>query len=75
MAREQCAWDEGLYLGNFTDCAGDPCDSTLIGACCLPSGQCVEVNQAECNQLAGGFQGIGTTCLAIRCEPDGLPLP
>ncbi len=42
--------------------------NALAGACCLPDGTCVEVqNQNACNSLGGTFQGGGTSCANVVC--------
>ncbi|NNF44866.1 MAG: choice-of-anchor E domain-containing protein [Phycisphaerales bacterium] len=60
------------------------------GACCLPSGACVEVIQTRCEMAAdltdpldpdglignGTYQGDGTTCDAVMCpQPGACCLP
>jgi hypothetical protein len=41
----------------------------ILGACCLPDGDCVIVTPDTCVTLGGSYQGDGTTCDANRCEP------
>ena len=51
----------GTYLGDFTDCTGDPC---LLprGACCV-SGVCLDnLTEADCLATPGVYQGDGSTC-------------
>lgn len=38
-----------------------------IGACCLTDGSCVSVTAADCQFLAGQFQGVGATCGQVEC--------
>jgi FlgD Ig-like domain len=40
----------------------------IVGACCLPSGECVELDRVEC-QASGHWQGAGTTCASFQCVP------
>jgi hypothetical protein len=45
----------------------------LIGACCLPDGSCVILDQASCVGLTGTYGGDGTTCSTIaHCSPTKL---
>ncbi|MBP7935310.1 MAG: hypothetical protein KA354_11740 [Phycisphaerae bacterium] len=44
------------------------------GACCLPSGECVEVNSFECQAQDGSFMGADTTCAEANC-PQPCPKP
>ncbi|QQS07891.1 MAG: multicopper oxidase domain-containing protein [Phycisphaerales bacterium] len=51
------------------------------GACCLPTGICVETTAANCATQGGAYQGNATTCAGTSCpivlQPfvDALPLP
>lgn len=59
----------GIYAGDGTDCDDNVCDP---GACCMPDGSCQDVVQAECIELGGTFQGIGTDCATAGCpQPQG----
>ena len=50
----------GYYLGDGTDCTGDPC---AHGACCLPDDTCVtHLSQEDCEMQGGAFEGYGTRC-------------
>jgi len=43
-----------------------------VGACCLPSGQCIETTVSDCQSQGGTFQGDGTTCATAGCvQPTG----
>ena len=57
----------------------DPCDGggtppggegEPIGACCLPSGQCIETGITNCDSQGGEFRGEGSTCEGSDC-PSG----
>ena len=42
--------------------------NAAAGACCLPDGTCVDVQNANaCNSLGGTFQGGGTSCAKVDC--------
>lgn len=43
--------------------------ATGDGACCLPSGNCVQVSGAACWQQGGVYQGDGTACATVNCPP------
>ena len=51
------------------------------GACCLPSGACVETTAGDCALQGGVYQGNGTPCEGTSCNiiltpfVDPLPLP
>ena len=55
--------DLGVLLGNW-----GPCPPPIIGACCLPTGGCIETTLDECLQIGGVFQGPGTPC-DVFCPP------
>lgn len=38
-----------------------------LGACCLPSGNCLLLSSADCATQAGTYQGDGVSCLAVEC--------
>lgn len=40
------------------------------GACCQPSGTCIETTESGCLALGGSFQGALTSCISANC-----PLP
>lgn len=43
------------------------------GACCLAGGLCELVtDEGACTELGGNFQGYGTICSEIECDPCGL---
>ncbi len=75
-----CAMNLGTYLGDGSDCTGDPC-LPAIGACCHHDATCSEELPVACAVGDGTFQGNGTSCLPGLCpvvlEPfvDPLPIP
>ncbi len=40
-----------------------------VGACCLPDGSCSLDSQANCEAAGGVFQGDGTVCEDVVCQP------
>ena len=52
----------GAYLGDNTDCAGNPCNPT--GACCIGT-DCTTTTQDDCG---GTWLGAGTGCGASTCS-------
>ncbi|MFQ5430374.1 MAG: hypothetical protein ACE5E1_08705 [Phycisphaerae bacterium] len=38
-----------------------------VGACCLPSGDCLTVTASDCASFSGFFQGEGLTCGVAPC--------
>jgi hypothetical protein len=46
-----------------------------VGACCLPSGQCLSVNQFDCDGQGGDFIGVDTSCVMIECSTVRLGVP
>jgi hypothetical protein len=73
------AWT-GLGVGLPPPTTGDPCVVVPPGACCLPTGSCVEVGTAaQCEDFDGVFQGPGSDCDSAPCTafdgacclPDG----
>ena len=56
---------EGTWLGAFSDCTGDPCNSgNPQGACCVGT-FCTETTQGDCS---GDWLGAGTTCIGDPCS-------
>ena len=51
----------------FIYCGGSP-----IGACCLPSGDCLLTDRVQCAWEDGLFYGAGTTCDSVECP--GVPV-
>jgi len=46
-----------------------------VGACCLANGQCVSVNQFDCDAQSGDFIGPSTSCLMIDCPTLSVQAP
>jgi len=63
--------DEDNDVTGETCCAAPP--DGEIGACCLPTGACVDVPESECVASGGDFRGIGTTCATVVCDEEGCP--
>ena len=67
LSEDSCTDMGGEYLGIDTDCVSTPCAPE--GACCLPSGSCVDIREAgetTCNNLGGVFQ-LGRLCIDDVC--------
>jgi len=53
---------------------------TTDGACCLPSGLCITLDETDCDVAGGTFGGIGASCVGFACPPsnddcaDALPI-
>ena len=45
------------------------CETLASGACCLPSGACINVTAAGCEAAFGAYQGDGTVCGDVACTP------
>jgi len=60
--------DEDNAVFDETCCTG-PSDE--IGACCLPTGACIDVPESECFAVGGDFHGAGTTCATTDCSEPG----
>lgn len=65
-----------IRLGAFTD--GDTgsgtmsvsCAAYAAGACCIGTSQCVDgLLPPDCDQFGGTFQGNGTDCVDVDCDP------
>jgi len=39
------------------------------GACCLPDGSCTEATGEDCNAAGGIYQGNGSDCASVTCQP------
>ncbi len=59
----------GVYQGNGTTCSTLPNGCLYSGACCLPSGACLDTTPTICLLENGTFQGLGTTCATTNCPP------
>lgn len=58
-------------MGEGTSCASTTCFP--VGACCLADGACIgPIAIADCQIVAGTFQGDGTSCATASCpQPVG----
>ncbi len=66
-----CVGFGGTYVGNSVACG--PSASCPLGACCLPTGECVAgQSQPQCAGSGGTFQGVASTCAPNNCpQPTG----
>ncbi|HNQ22155.1 MAG TPA: hypothetical protein PKK06_03585 [Phycisphaerae bacterium] len=61
----------GQFIGYGT-CAGDPCSSYVLGACCLPNGDCELLTDEVCVSYGGSYRG-DPTCQGVDCtQPPPL---
>ncbi|MCK6457981.1 MAG: IPT/TIG domain-containing protein [Phycisphaerae bacterium] len=56
----------GTLLGVGVPCSA-PCTTTI--ACCLPTGPCLQVTDADCIALGGTSAGPGSNCASASCAP------
>ena len=68
-AKMECEASGGEYKGDGSQCQGVLHPWTTIdwlcvalGACCMPSGECVAVSADECDAAGGAWSGAGTEC-------------
>ncbi|MBK9119984.1 MAG: hypothetical protein IPM18_10365 [Phycisphaerales bacterium] len=59
-----CLTAGGIYKGDGSRC--DPVNP-CVGACCLPTGGCVETTPADCGASSGTYGGDGTSCASTPC--------
>ena len=60
----------GVYLGDNTTCAGNPCDTTPAGRCCYDdglSGECSVTTETACDSAGGVYGGDDTDCTGCPC--------
>ncbi|MDG2199552.1 MAG: M12 family metallo-peptidase, partial [Phycisphaerales bacterium] len=57
----------GTYLGDGSDCSGDPCAPDPTGGCCNGT-SCSVSTQADCS---GNYLGDGTSCSGNPCDTSG----
>jgi spore coat protein A len=80
LTAADCAVAGGVYKGDGTVCATNPC-ATATGACCATNGTCTTGSQTQCAGSGGTYQGDGTSCspnpCSIQLAPflDALPIP
>ena len=56
----------GTFLGDGTDCSGDPCTPT--GACCFGDLCQEDFTEADCTGFGGTYVGDGTDCSGDPCD-------
>jgi hypothetical protein len=61
----------GTYLGDDTDCAGDPCAPDPTGGCCVGV-SCAEYTASDCTAAGGTYLGDGTDCSGSPCGSGDL---
>jgi hypothetical protein len=67
MTALDCAAAGGIPMGPGTSCENTPCDCPPIGACCLPSGDCLDaVTAADCAFFEGQFVPE-VACTTLPC--------
>lgn len=73
LTEEECEFLEGNWLGGSTNCAAEPC---VIGSCCVPGIDCMEISRFECVAQGGVFTPGGDCipdpCAELDCPPDSL---
>jgi hypothetical protein len=57
-----------VFNGTIRYTLGDP---TALGACCLPTGACQQLNSANCIAQGGSYQGASTDCATANCPQPG----
>ncbi|HJO16555.1 MAG TPA: hypothetical protein QF800_06665, partial [Phycisphaerales bacterium] len=63
-----CTAAGGDYLGDGTNCSGDPCGSNATGACCTNDGaECSVTSPEVCGAAGGSYLGDGTDCSGDPC--------
>jgi hypothetical protein len=60
----------GTYLGDNTNCAGNPCDVVATGACCVGN-TCSQQTAAECATAGGYYFGDNVACTPLSCFSIG----
>lgn len=60
----KCEAEGGTFVVG-ANCVDFPCG----GACCLPNGLCQFASVDGCAGVGGTFQGLGTTCEQVQCQP------
>ena len=75
ITRHICETDLlGSFQGYGSECSGEPCCDVFEGACCLASA-CYEVTEDICDDLAGIFGGISSSCEDGSCSTQACCLP
>jgi hypothetical protein len=65
-----CALNGGMYLGDGTDCLGNPCGEPIVGACCL-GGECTVSTESDCLLTGGNYLGDDSDCTDNPCDTGG----
>ncbi len=56
------------YMTYYDDMALSP----RVGACCVPEGTCIEMEEGDCLAAGGLWHGLGNSCAAVSCpQPPG----
>ena len=61
------AWSDWPCDKDYT--ASLTCAPVPTGACCLPNGDCIEINPSGCAAQNGIYQGDYVLCVNVVCEP------
>jgi|GEM_PF-1398535 len=73
LTEAECLGQGGNWIGGGTNCVNEPC---VRGSCCVVGEDCMEVLQAECDELGGVFTPGGgcipDPCAQFDCPPDSL---
>lgn len=62
---------QGTFLGVGTPCTSATCAESAPGACCVSESCLSNRTNLQCAALGGTFQGPGSSCSPITCEPIG----
>ena len=65
LTQDDCTSGGGTYLGDGSNCNGNPCAPT--GGCCVGT-SCSITSEADCN---GSYLGDGSNCNGNPCDPTG----
>ena len=68
VTRDECGAAGGVYLGNGTNCEGNPCAFPL-GACCIDE-ECFIMTEADCIAAVGVYLGDNTNCDGNPCVQE-----
>lgn len=61
-----CSANGGVYHGDLSSCAPNPC-GTAFGACCFSNQSCEVEDPGLCATNGGAYQGDGTPCTPNPC--------
>jgi hypothetical protein len=68
LTQAECDLNGGTYVGDGTDCLGDPCNE---GACCQLDGSCSVTDSNGCVLAGGTYLGDATSCSPNECPQPG----